>query len=72
MANQGQTTSNLEGLTIAAREAANATRAGKARRSLHRRAVAVDAVVDQHAATRAASSRRIIAMMPSPSSNLWP
>ena len=29
MANQGQTTSNLEGLTVAAREAVNATPAGK-------------------------------------------
>ena len=35
MANQGQTTSNLEGLTVAAREAANATPAGKGLPPVH-------------------------------------
>ena len=35
MANQGQTTSNLEGLTVAAREAVNATPAGKGLPPVH-------------------------------------
>jgi len=35
MANQGQTTSNLEGLTVAAREAVNATPAGKGLPAVH-------------------------------------